>query len=133
MTFLALVFLLVSPEIGTFKNGVVHVNAEEAAQLLKDDPEVVVLDVRTRGEYRNGHIAGATQINYFAPDFRGQLKKLDKSDAYLVHCKTGHRSSRAVRILRDVGAETIYHLDGGIVAWRDAGLPVERDSKEATE
>ncbi|NNU17236.1 rhodanese-like domain-containing protein [Parvularcula sp. ZS-1/3] len=129
----ALLLFTASPDIGTPKNGVIHLTAEEAAEVLKANPDITVLDVRTRGEYRAGHIEGATQINYFAPGFRERLEKLEKSNAYLVHCKTGGRSSRAVRILKDLGPETIYHLDGGIVAWRKAGLPTVTESKEATE
>jgi len=119
-----------APEIGTEKNGVIHVNATEAAELLKSDPSVIVLDVRTRGEYESGHIDGAVQINYFSPNFRARLSELDGEATYLVHCKSGGRSSRAVRLLKDQGTETIYHLDGGIKAWKKAGLPIA--TEEAT-
>ncbi|MEE4208980.1 MAG: rhodanese-like domain-containing protein [Parvularcula sp.] len=127
---LAFAFLLQSETLGTQKDGVVHLDAREAAQLLEQQPEVQVLDVRTEGEFEEGHIAGAAQINYLAPNFKAQARRLDMSKPYLVHCRSGHRSSRAVRVLKELGADTIYHLDGGILAWREAGLPLTQP-KEA--
>lgn len=123
-------FFLAAPEIGTEKNGVIHVDAAEAAEVLRHDNGIIVLDVRTRGEYDDGHLDGAVQINYFAPNFKRRLSELDSEAAYLVHCKSGGRSSRAVRLLKDQGTETIYHLDGGILAWKEAGLPIVKE--EAT-
>ncbi|GGY52003.1 rhodanese-like domain-containing protein [Parvularcula lutaonensis] len=129
----AALFLVAGPEIGQLRDGVVHVTAEEAAELLEANPEVTVLDVRTRSEYDDGHIEGAVQVNYFSPNFRAQVAELDLSGGVLVHCKSGRRSSRALRILKDLEVETIYHLDGGILAWRKAGLATVRGNEEATE
>ncbi len=95
-----------------------HVNAQEARTLLKRRPEVIVLDVRTGVEYKRGHIAGAVHNNYFSLKFRKRLKTLKRDAAYLVHCKSGHRSSRAVKVMSKEGFSEIIHMDGGYDAWR---------------
>ncbi|MEM9032261.1 MAG: rhodanese-like domain-containing protein [Pseudomonadota bacterium] len=117
-------------DIGTERDGVIHLTAEEAASLLASDADVQVLDVRTRREFDATHIEGAAQVSYYAPNFRAQVTALPNDVAYLVHCRSGNRSGRAVRVLREVGIDTIYHLDGGLNAWQAAGLPVVQ--KEAT-
>lgn len=104
-----------------------HVDATEAAALLKEADGIVVLDVRTPWEFRRGHLAGARNVNALSPRFGARLDELDPADVYLVHCRSGHRSGRVPRMLAERGVETVYHLDGGLNAWRRAGLPVVRD------
>ena len=62
-----------------------HVNGEEAAKMVKDDPEVIVLDIRTQEEFQSGHIADARNIDYRASDFEEKLRQLDRHKTYLVH------------------------------------------------
>jgi len=97
---------------------ITHVNAVEAKALLQQNPEIKVLDVRTKDEYQRGHIEGAIRNNYFSTKFRKRLRALDKSSTYLVHCKSGHRSSRVIKVMRKEGFHRIYHLDGGYDAWK---------------
>ncbi len=96
----------------------------EAAALLKTQPTVVVLDVRTPGEYQTGHLANAVNVDFRSPDFARQLARLDKSKTYLVHCAVGGRSSRSVPKLDSLGIKKVVHLDGGLDAWQKANLPV---------
>jgi len=104
---------------------IVHV-APKAAQQLVADRKVVVLDLRTPEEYRAGHIAGATNVDYLAAGFEQRLNALEKTQPYLVHCAAGGRSTRALPLLREQHFRSIYHLDGGLKAWEKAGLPVEK-------
>jgi rhodanese-related sulfurtransferase len=104
-----------------------HVNAQEAQTLLKKRPRIIVLDVRTGVEYKRGHIAGAVHNNYFSLKFRKRLKALKRDAAYLVHCKSGHRSSRAVKVMSREGFSEIIHMDGGYDAWR--GLTTAKSAK----
>ena len=81
------------------------------------------LDVREPEEYAAGHIAGARLLPL------GQLSSrqgdLPKDQTIVVICRSGRRSGEAVRALQRAGFTTAYNLEGGMIAWRDAGLPVE--------
>lgn len=96
----------------------------EAAALLKTQPGVVVLDVRTPGEYQTGHLANALNVDFRSPDFARKLARLDKSKTYLVHCAVGGRSSRTMPVLDSLGIKKVVHLDGGLDAWQKANLPI---------
>ena len=98
----------------------------EQAQKLIADKKVVVLDVRTPAEFAAGHIAGATNIDFRDKDFAAKVAKLDKSQAYLVHCAAGQRSAKACSAMQQLDFATLYDLKGGLSAWQDAGLPVEK-------
>jgi rhodanese-related sulfurtransferase len=104
----------------------VHVDAAGAAELLASDPHVVVLDVRTPSEFADGHVAGAVNIDYRADDFAARLAELDRGKTYLVLCRSGRRSTDALAPLQQLGFEHIYHLDGGILAWTEAGQPLTK-------
>jgi len=101
-----------------------HVDAQQAADLLKADPDIVVLDVRTGWEYRGGHLADAVNINYLSFAFSSKVAELDPDVTYLVHCKSGHRSARSLKILQEAGIKKLIHLDGGIDAWKSAGQTI---------
>lgn len=87
--------------------------------------DFVVLDVRTPDEFRAGHIAGAVNVDFHAPDFERQLAKLDRSRTYLVYCRTGNRSSKSLPVLARLGFARVLHLEHGITEWKSKGLPVE--------
>jgi rhodanese-related sulfurtransferase len=97
-----------------------------AAEKLIQEGKVVVLDVRTGKEFKNGHIEGAQNIDFSQPDFEKQLQALDKSKAYLVHCQAGGRSEASMKFFQKLGFESIYHMDEGYAGWEDAGKPVKR-------
>lgn len=85
----------------------------------------VIIDIRRPEEYAAGHLeAAAMQLDYYAPDFKEQLSKLDKSASYLIYCRSGHRSGLALGIMKDLGFTDIHDVEGGITAWTAAGLPV---------
>ena len=66
-------------------------------------------------------------MNYYSRSFEEQLDKLDRKTTWLVHCRTGVRSGKTLPIMKELGFESIIHLDGGIVAWTDAGQPVVKE------
>ena len=85
----------------------------------------VVIDVRRPEEYAAGHLeAAALQLDYYAPDFKERLGKLDKGAPYLIYCRSGHRSGLALGIMKELGFTDIHDIEGGITAWTAAGLPV---------
>ena len=101
-----------------------HVNAEQAAELLASGKKIVVLDVRTPSEFAQGHLRGAVNVDYRGTAFVDELKKLDRSASYLVHCRSGRRSTAAFAQMLDLGFTSLYHMDGGMIAWQAAGQKV---------
>jgi rhodanese-related sulfurtransferase len=102
-----------------------HVNAAEARTLLAVK-RVVVVDVRTPAEFEAGHIRGAQNINFHGADFEQKVAALDRNNVYLVHCASGNRSRQALPLFQKYGFRSIYHLDGGIRAWKEANLPIDQ-------
>ena len=95
------------------------VTVERTRELIQEKPSMVILDVRTDGEYRDGHIEGA--VNIPVNELEGRLGELEKDDETLVYCRTGNRSGTAVGILKENGYEKIFHMNNGITAWTAAG------------
>ncbi len=95
-----------------------------SALLAKGD--ALLLDVRTPGEVARGRIAGATNIDINDAAFESRIRKMQKNKPILVYCAVGSRSSAAVPLLLAAGFRHVVHLEGGIVGWSRAGLPVER-------
>lgn len=87
--------------------------------------DVSVIDVRTPGEFTNGHIPGAQNIDISGASFTENVRTLDKDAKYIVNCQMGGRSARAVSLLKELGFKNAMNLEGGINAWKAAGLPVE--------
>lgn len=123
------------PEIATVSEAaiqtpiVIDVSAQEAYTLVQeksDDPNFRIIDVRTPDEYNTGHVEGAINIDFNSDTFRDRLEKLDRSGEYLVYCRSGNRSSGAVKIMEELGFTMIYHMNGGIIDWSAEGLPFDR-------
>ena len=104
-----------------------NIKPEQFDALRKADTNsTVVLDVRTKKEYQEGHIPGSVLIDFNAEDFEQQVAKLDKSKTYLVHCASGGRSARACKKMDKLGFQKLYNLEGGMGAWEKAGKPVKK-------
>ena len=93
-------------------------------QRNRDNPNFVILDVRTPEEFESGHIEGAVNMDYYDPGFQVELGKLDKTKTYLIYCRTGNRSDTAFGFMKELQFEDVHPLEGGILAWRAAGFPV---------
>ncbi len=91
----------------------------EEFQKLMDDPDVVILDVRTPGETAAGTIEGAVEMDYRDPSFSTKVAELDKDKTYLVYCAVGGRSGGACAMLSEAGFGKVYNLAGGYTAWKD--------------
>ena len=78
-----------------------------------NDPNVVILDVRSDGEVAEGMIEGARQLDYRAADFQRQVSELDKDKTYLVYCASGGRSGRACEMMKELDFAEVYNLVGG--------------------
>ena len=113
---------------------VIDIEPANADKILAEGGgEVVVLDVRTPQEVAAGHIRNSININIHDEDFVEQVKKLNPAKTYLVHCASGSptgRSRKSVDVLLSLGAEKVYHLNGGFRAWEKAGKPVEKGGEK---
>jgi rhodanese-related sulfurtransferase len=103
------------------------ISVQQAHQLIEDNQSnsnFVILDIRAPSEYADGYIAGALNINFYDTDFADQIDALDKSKTYLVYCRSANRSGQAMPTFNDLGFTDVYDMQGGIVAWLNAGYDV---------
>lgn len=99
------------------------VNPSEATQLINRE-DALVVDVREPGEYGAGHILGARNVPLSRIGEALVAKKKDKP--VIVYCDSGNRSAKAAAALRSQGYAKAVNLAGGLGAWQQAGLPVEK-------
>lgn len=80
-------------------------------------PDTVIIDVRTAGEFAGGKIRGARNLDIMSASFANQVKNLPKDKVYLLYCRSGNRSGQACDIMADLGFEKLKNLSGGIMRW----------------
>jgi rhodanese-related sulfurtransferase len=96
------------------------VTAEQGEVIITeniDNPDFIILDVRSPSEYEEGHIENAININYYDSDFTTQLDTLEKNKTYFLYCRSGSRSRRALKKMKELGFNKIYHLKRGFNSW----------------
>ncbi len=91
-----------------------------ATRLINDG--AMVLDVRDNREFAAGHLPNARNIP--TEDLDKRINEVPANKAVVIVCATGQRAGKAAALLRKAGREKIFSLDGGLGAWRQAGLPV---------
>jgi len=99
------------------------VTTAQATHLINRE-DALVLDVRDPGEYGAGHILGAKNVPLSRLGDVDVAKR--KERPVIVYCDGGERSSKAVAALRKQGLTRVVNLTGGLGAWQQAGLPVEK-------
>ena len=103
----------------------IHLTAIQSDSLIKANdlnPNFIILDVRTPGEYIPQHLEGAINRNYYV-DFDAELDNLDKKKKYLIHCASGNRSGGAFNKMKAKKFKEVYNMQGGINAWKSISLP----------
>ena len=85
---------------------------------------VVILDVRTPGEFAEGYIEGARMIDFQGGSFETEIASLVKNATYAVYCRSGNRSGQAVKIMQDAGFLNLFNLEGGVIDWANQGMPL---------
>lgn len=94
----------------------IKLTPEEAKDMI-DNNDVIILDVRTDEEFRQGHIEGAVLIPDYELDKLAGEKLPDKDAAILIYCRSGNRSKLASHLLIGMGYQNVYDF-GGIIDWR---------------
>jgi rhodanese-related sulfurtransferase len=106
---------------GTIK----EISVKEASNLLGNNKDVVLVDVRTPGEYRGNSIQNSINIDISNPNFGEQIEKIEKDKTILIVCASGNRSARATRYLDEKGYAKVYNIVGGMGAWNREKLPIK--------
>tara|TARA_B110001452_G_scaffold59786_2_gene46577 strand:+ start:1547 stop:1948 length:402 start_codon:yes stop_codon:yes gene_type:complete len=96
----------------------VDVNVEDFAALMDTSDTGLLLDVRTDAEFIEGHLKGATQLNFYEASFEASLDAMDKNIPVFVYCRSGGRSGKAAKKMKEKGFKSVYNLEGGIIAWQ---------------
>lgn len=100
------------------------VEAFDLMQENKENPDFIILDVRTEPEYKSGHIESAENIDYYSEGFKDELGALDKNITYLIYCASGNRSGRTLKMMDELAFQEAYNVLDGIKGWKSKGLPV---------
>ena len=115
--------------------GVPFVDPSAVKARLDSEEDVVVVDVRTEGEFMGGHIPGAVNMPLGHIPMRLREIKDDlaalKDIPVVVHCRTENRSTRAVRVLKRSGLANLSVMNGGFRRWQKENLPVAFPGMEA--
>ncbi|MEQ1585333.1 MAG: rhodanese-like domain-containing protein [Cyclobacteriaceae bacterium] len=121
---LLLIFTLTMFSLFAQAQNIKELDPQNFEKKLKESKEPILVDVRTPGEYAQGHLANAVLIDIYSDDFKSRVSKLDKSKPVFVYCKAGSRSSSAVSVFEDLEFKEIYDLSGGISAWQRVNKPI---------
>lgn len=100
----------------------VNVNATQARTLIRENPDLYILDVRTPQEFFQVRLEGARLIPI--DQLQQRVTELPRTQPILVYCAVGSRSSAVANYLSRLGFEEIYNLYGGISAWQVRKYPV---------
>ena len=101
------------------------VNPARATELINRE-DALVLDVREPGEYGAGHILGAKNVPVARLDGGAAELPKRKDRPLIVYCDGSGRSAKAAAALKRLGFTRVANLSGGLAAWQQAGLPVEK-------
>ncbi len=103
-----------------------NLKAKDISAAIEMDEKIVILDIRTPEEFKEGRLAKAVNIDFMADDFEATIDKLDRDKTYVVHCKSGGRSGRAMAAFKEKGFKSILHMSDGFLGWSEAGLKSEK-------
>ena len=103
------------------------ISVKDAAALVQNPPQgLTIVDVRTPAEFRDGHLAGAVNMDFFGASFDSQILALPKDKPILLYCRTGNRSAGAYDVMEKEGITNILHMNEGITGWQKQGLPLQK-------
>jgi rhodanese-related sulfurtransferase len=102
-----------------------------AFSAISSNASTLVIDVRTVEEFAEGHVPGAINIPLASvPDNLGAFGEMQTP--IVMYCRSGRRAAEALEILSNAGFNNLYHLDGDIMGWEEAGNAMEFPAKTAT-
>lgn len=93
------------------------IDAQTFQRATTNNPNAVIIDVRSAAEYAQGMIPGSLHIDIMGGDFAEKIKRLDKDKSYYLYCRSGNRSGMAAGAMSQWGFKELYNLTGGIMSW----------------
>lgn len=118
MKYLFFSFFFLLTALNAVQAQFVTITPTEAAVKIKKK-RIVVLDVRTKEEFAQGHLPRAVNIDVLdSVNFMQQIQSLRKNKTYVVYCRSGKRSAKASETLINNQFKHIYNMEGGILAWK---------------
>ena len=105
---------------------IADVNPAKALDIIKNNKNVMIIDVRTPGEYNEGHFEGAINLDYNGGVFKEKISGYDKNNAYVLFCRSGRRSKAALDIMKELGFKEVYNIEGGMLKWNEEKLPLKK-------
>lgn len=97
-----------------------YIDVNFARGLIRSNQGLTLIDVRTPEEHEEGHIEGSVVYNVRADDFAERIDSLDKNETYLIYCRSGSRSQRAIDKMTELGFMDLYMLNGGYLDWSES-------------
>jgi len=94
-----------------------NLNSSEFEKAVENNADAVIIDVRTAGEFSEGIIPGAINIDMMGGSFTEQVKALDPNKSYFLYCRSGARSASACGAMQQWGFKKLYNLSGGMMMW----------------
>lgn len=91
-----------------------EITIEELREMQKQNMDIVLLDVRSPQEYREGHLNNSILIPNYELKQKAEKMLLNKKVTIVAYCQSGVRSKKTVKILKQLGYEEVYSLKGGI-------------------
>ena len=98
-------------------NDIPNLDTDAFANMLNQDKNSILLDVRTLEENTAIRIPNTKLIDIHEVNFLDKIGKLDRSKSYFVYCRSGNRSYVACRQMKNLGFEKVFNLRGGIISW----------------
>jgi rhodanese-related sulfurtransferase len=123
-------FLLISVMVLSGCGGTqsfIDIPPDKAEEMIKsniDNPHFILLDVRTPEEFNVEHFSGAINVDFKSTDFTDKVDKLNKEETYLVYCRSGVRSVKAMNLMKEKGFKFVYNLEGGLLKWHAENRPM---------
>jgi rhodanese-related sulfurtransferase len=117
--------MLFWPEIQRLAGGGAQLGTLDATRLMNQGT-TLVLDIREGDDYASGHLPRARHIPLSQLSNRVDEIGKFKEKSVLVTCRTGNKAGAATRLLRQAGFKNVFELRGGVNAWQQASLPVEK-------
>ncbi len=94
------------------------ITQDQWEDLIANDTNAIILDVRTEEEVEEGYIPNMLNLDIrMGQGFLDEVEKLDKAKNYYVYCRSGARSAQACVLMDQMGFETTYNLIGGFMNW----------------